>query len=68
MANAKRPSAPQPKDKNGLVHGNMAPFSPEKLMQIAPGGSHMSKGTTGSYLGGDNSTEKGTGDARPNWP
>ena len=66
MANAKRPSAPTPKDK-GQPHGNKAPFSPQKLEEVAPGGSKMSKGTTGSYLGGDD-CEKGTGFKQPVWP
>jgi len=67
MANAKRPSAPKPKGANGLVHGNAAPFSPQKLEEIAPGGSVSSKGMPNSYLGGEN-CEKGTGDAKPVWP
>ena len=67
MANAKRPSAPSPKDKNGLVHGNTAPFSPQKLEEVAPGGQKTMKGTVTSYLGSDN-CEKGTGDAKPVWP
>ena len=65
MANAKRSAVPNPKD-SGQPHGNKAPFSPQKLDEVAPGGS-MNKGTVTSYFTSE-ACEKGTGDAKPVWP
>lgn len=67
MSNAKRPSAPTPKDDGRQVHGNKAPFSPQTLMEVAPGGSVSKKGGPNTYFSGDE-CEKGTGDAKPVWP
>lgn len=67
MANAKRPTSPSPKDK-GQPHSNMAPFSPHKLEEVAPGGSVSKKGDLKAYFEGGDPCEVGTGDAKPNWP
>lgn len=67
MANARRPSVPKPKDAQGLVHNNMAPFTPQTLTEVAPGGSVSKKGGPNAYFNGDE-CEKGTGDAKPVWP
>lgn len=67
MANANRPSVPNPTEMQKQVKGNTAPFSPQTLVEVAPGGSVMKKGDVNSYFNGDE-CEKGTGDKKPVWP
>ena len=67
MANARRPGKPTPQGENRQPHGNVAPFSPAKLQEVAPGGSVQSKGMPNTYFNGD-PCEDGTGKEPPFWP